>query len=265
MIFVFSFSNNYAGNETITAGGKAAGLGGAAVADIGLWQAFHNQAGLAYIEKLSAGIFNQTPFLLNELSTRGAAVALPVENSGVFALSLSYYGYNLYNEKKAGLAYARKFGDKISAAVQLDYLGTSISEGYGSRSNFTFEAGVRAELLPNFFLGAHIFNPIRAKLADYNDERIPAVLKAGFAYQPSDKILLSIESEKNLDEKNIFKAGIDYHIVKILYLRAGIATNPVLTSFGIGLEFESFRFDMAASYHQQLGYTPNVSLTYQLK
>lgn len=246
-------------------GGRAAGVGGATVTYSDLWSSFHNQAGLANIKKFTAGLFNETPFLLNELSTRGVAVALPTQNSGVFAISMSYFGYNLYNEKKIGLAYAKSFGDKISAGIQLDYLGTSISENYGSKSAFTVEAGFRAQLLPKLFLGAHVFNPTRAKLADYDDERIPTVLKLGLGYEFSEKVIVSIESEKNMDENNVFKAGVEYHIVKILYLRGGISTNPTKTAFGIGLEFDSFKFDLAANYHQQLGYTPHVSLTYQIK
>jgi hypothetical protein len=265
ILLLLSIENSFAGNEPATAGGRAAGVGGAAVTYSDVWSAFHNQAGLAYIKKFSAGVFNETPFLLSDLSTRGAAVALPVNDLGVFALSLNYYGFNLYNEKKFGLAYAKSFGERISAAIQLDYLGTSISEGYGSNSAFTVEAGFRAEILPKLFLGAHIFNPTRAKLADYDEEKIPTVLKAGLGYYFSDKVLVSIESEKNMDENNIFKAGVEYHIVKILYLRGGISTNPTLTSFGFGLDFDSFKFDVAAAYHQQLGYTPNVSLTYQMK
>ncbi len=265
VLIIFLNNNSLAGNEPAVAGGRAAGLGGATVAYADLWSAFNNQAGLAYLTKFSAGFFNETPFLMNELSTRGIAVAMPVQKLGVFALSINYFGYNLYNEKKIGLAYAKSFGDKISAGIQFDYLGTSISEGYGSNSAFTIEAGFRAELLPKFYLGAHIFNPTRAKLADYDEEKIPTLLNIGLAYEFSDKVTLSAEGEKNVYETSAFKAGVEYHIVKILYLRAGVGTNPTKTSFGFGLEFDSFKFDIAAAYHQQLGYTPNISLTYVMK
>ncbi|HKR06689.1 MAG TPA: hypothetical protein VJY62_18790 [Bacteroidia bacterium] len=255
----------FAGNESIQAGGRSAGVAGAAVTYSDIWSAFHNQAGLANLKKFSAGAFNETPFLLSELSTRGVAVALPVSDLGVFAVSMNYYGFNLYNEKKIGLAYAKSFGEKISAAIQIDYLGTSISEGYGSNSAFTVEAGFRAQVLPKLFLGAHVFNPTRAKLADYDKEKIPTVLKGGLSYLFSDKVTVSIESEKNMDADNIFKAGVEYHIVKVLFVRGGISTNPTKTAFGFGIDLDSFKFDIAASYHQQLGYTPNVSLTYSPK
>ncbi len=265
LITINSKFNLFAGNEPSVAGGGAAGIGGAAITYSDVWSSFNNQAGLAQIKKFSAGIFNESSFLLNELSTRGIAIALPTRNSGVFGLSVSYFGYNLYNEKKIGLAYSKSFGEKISAGIQIDYLGTSIAEGYGSKTVFTAEAGFRAELIQGLFFGFHIFNPTRVKLADYDDERIPTVLKAGLGYHFSDKVILSIESEKNIDKANIFKAGVEYHVVKILYLRGGISTNPVKTTFGFGLNFDTFKFDFAATFHEQLGYSPHISLTYQMK
>ncbi|MEO5569828.1 MAG: hypothetical protein ABIT08_16375 [Bacteroidia bacterium] len=265
LALISSSFSSFAGNESIQAGGRSAALAGASVTYADVWAAFHNQAGLAYITKFSAGAFNENSFLLSELSTRGIAVALPLKDLGVFGVSMSYFGYNLYNEKKVGLAYAKSFGDNISASIQLDYFGTFISEGYGSNSAIAVEAGFRAQILPKLFLGAHVFNPTRSSLADYDDEKIPTVLKGGLSYLFSDKVTVSIESEKNMDADNIFKTGIEYHIVKILYIRGGVSTNPTKTAFGFGFDFESLKFDIAASYHQQLGYTPNVSLTYSPK
>lgn len=247
-----------------TAGGRAAGMAGAAINLQDVWSVFHNQAGLAGVKNFSAGVFNETSFMLADVSTRGLAVAVPVSN-GVIAAQFQYCGFSLYNEKRGGLAYARQLTEHISAGIQLDYFGVSISEGYGSKSALTFEGGVQAELLEGFYLGAHVYNPIRAKIADYNDERLPSVLKFGLAYLPSDKVTLAAESEKDIDRPNRIKAGVEYQPVKQVLLRTGIASNPFNTSFGVGLIFDSFRFDVAATYHRQLGYSPNVSLVWTKK
>ncbi len=247
-----------------TAGGRAAGMAGAAANLSDIFAAFHNQAGLAGIEKFSIGIFNETSFMLSNVSTRGLAVAMPVSN-GVITAQFQYYGYAAYNEKRGGLAYARKFGENIKAGLQLDYFGVAIGEGYGSRSAVTFEGGVQAELLEGFFLAAHVCNPMRVKIAAYNDERLPAILKFGLAYQPSDKVFITAESEKVIDRANRIKAGAEYEIVSKFFLRTGIASNPFNTSFGFGWMIDSFKVDLAASYHRQLGYTPNVSLVWVAK
>ncbi|MCC6384741.1 MAG: hypothetical protein LC117_11170 [Bacteroidia bacterium] len=242
-------------------GGRAAGMADAGLNLNDLWSVFQNQAGLAQVQSLSIGIFNQTPFMMGDLSTRGLAVAVPV-NNGTLAAQFQYYGYSLYNEKSGGLAYARKLTESVSAGLQLDYFGVSIAENYGSANAVTFEAGLQAELMDGFFLAAHVNNPIRAKIADYNDERLPSILRFGLAYLPSEKVTLAAEAEKEIDRPNRIKAGIEYQVAKQLYLRTGIASNPVNTTFGLGLILDTFRFDVATSYHRQLGYSSNVSLVW---
>ncbi len=268
VIFFFCLSHTYAGDHNSPAGARAAALGNAAVTYKDIWASFHNQAGLAFLKVPTVGISHERKFALSELSTNSAAFALPTKESGTFALSVSYFGYKLYNEQKIGLAYAKSFGDKVSAGIQFDYLGTSIAEGYGSKSAFTVEAGIQAMLLKNLWLGAHIYNPTKAKLADYPDpsgEKIPSLISLGLNYSFSDKVNIGLETEKDMDADATIKAGIEYHPVKQFFLRGGISTDPLLSSFGFGLELQNFVIDVAASYHQDLGFSPNISLAYSFK
>lgn len=73
------------------------------------------------------------------------------------------------------------------------------------------------------------------------------------------------EEEKDVDQQSVFKAGLEYHVVEALYLRGGIATNPSLSSFGFGLKINQFTVDVASSWHQELGFTPQFSLAYTFK
>lgn len=265
ILFCFCLSNVHAGDHNSPAGARAAALGNSGVTYKDIWASFHNQAGLAFLKEPVAGISHERRFMFSELSSNSAAFALPTKESGTFALSVSHFGYKLYNEQKVGLAYAKSFGDKVSAGVQFDYLGTSIAEGYGSKSAFTVEAGIQAMLVKNLWLGAHIYNPNKAKLADYNKEKIPSVLSLGLNYSFSDKVNIGVETKKDLDAAAIIKAGIEYHPVKQLYLRGGIATDPLLSSFGFGLVLQNFVIDVAAAYHQNLGFSPNISLAYNFR
>jgi hypothetical protein len=264
-IFLFSFFVARAGNENTPSGAPSAGVSGASVCYSDLWSAFNNQAGLASLKKITAGIYFENRFNLSELGVKGFAIALPSGESGVFALSGTYFGYSLYNEKKIGAAFSMQLGSKLKAGVQLDYLSTFIAEGYGTRTAFTGEAGILAEPLKNLLLGFHIYNPTQTKIADYADERIPVTMRMGAAYKFSEKVMVSIENEKQVDADGMFKAGIDYHIADPLWLRGGISTNPSLNSFGFGLKFGQFMFDAAASFHEALGFTPHVSLVYTTK
>jgi hypothetical protein len=110
--------------------------------------------------------------------------------------------------------------------------------------------------------GAHTFNPMHVKLSDYNDERIPTILNAGFGYTFSERLLLTAEAYKNSEYPMEFRSGVEYKFGHMAYARIGITTNPARYTFGFGLEMKSFTLDFSSSVHSQLGYSPQVSLQY---
>lgn len=244
-------------------GARSIGLANSSVTIADGWSAFQNQAALAWMDRISVGASYDNRFTIANLSTKGFVFALPVK-AGTFALSGNVFGYSQYSEKKAGIAFAKKLGEKFSAGVQLDYLNTFINDdNYGSHTTFAVEAGLLAEPLKNFRIGLHVYNLSRAKLAEYADEKIPTIFRLGASYRFSEKLFWSIEEEKDIDQKAVFKSGLEYHVAEVLYLRGGISTNPTLISFGFGLKMGNLMLDMASTYHQVLGFSPAVSLTYQ--
>ena len=265
IFFLLLHVNLFAGGENISAGARSSGVANASVCFTDLWSAFNNQAGLADIKKFTGGIYFENRFGISELGIKSFAAAMPVAESGALALSGTYFGYSLYNEKKIGLGFGKSFGKKLKAGVQLDYLSTVIAEDYGTRTSFTGEAGIIAEPLQNLLLGFHVYNPTQAKVTDYADERIPVIMRVGALYKFSEKVLVSVEDEKEIDAGNVVRAGVDYKIADVLYLRGGFATNPALSAFGFGLQFGQFTLDAAASFHQVLGFTPHISLRFEAK
>lgn len=214
------------------------------------------------IENPQAGIFYESRFSMSELSLRGGAAVLPTK-SGTFGLSIASFGYSLYGESKYGLSYGRKLSEKLCIGVQANYHNVRIAEGYGNTNALTIEGGILAQLTTKLRLGAHIYNPTRTQISEYQDERLPTILRLGMNYKFSDKVFVAIETEKDVDHKAVFKIGVEYHVIDILYLRAGIATNPVYSSFGFGLHLKQFKLDIASQFHQVLGHTPQLSLIYQ--
>ena len=57
---------------------------------------------------------------------------------------------------------------------------------------------------------------------------------------------------------------ITYQVIEVLYIRAGVATTPVVASFGLGLKIKALRIDIATSYHTTLGLSPSLSVSYAL-
>jgi hypothetical protein len=254
-------SAGLAANDNFPFGGRQAGMGNAAVSIYDFWGISHNQAGMARQQNPAAGFYFENRFLAREMSLGAGAFLLPAA-SGVFGLSLTYFGYSQYNESKIGVAYARRFSERLSAGIQLNYLFTSIGEGYGSAGNLAVEMGVIYEILPGLNIGTHIFNPTKAKISSndgYGEEYIPTVLRFGLSYSFSERVLLSLETEKDIERDPVFKAGLEYQLADGFYVRAGVGTKPTQNAFGFGMHTGRFRIDLSSSFHHVLGYSPQAS------
>lgn len=260
--FLLSVFIAKAGNEDYPIGARSAAMGNASVSLSDMWSAHHNQAGLGFVRNISAGVSYENRFMVKEISVRGGVLAIPVK-AGTFGLCITNFGYQLYSENKYSLSFAKAFGEKFSAAIAMDYLTTRIAEGYGNKGALAAEAGIQAKPIKALTIGAHVFNPTRAKISSYDDERLPTIIRLGADYNFSDKVILAIETQKDIKYKAEFKAGLEYKAVKEFYLRIGLSTNPTLSTFGFGLNLKNFKADFSGSYHQTLGFSPQLSLSYQ--
>ena len=250
--------------ENFIIGARSAGIAHSSVAIMDVWAVQNNPACMVDINKITAGLYYENRFLVKELSLKSFVVAFPA-NFGVIGASFNYFGFNLFNESKIGLAYARKFGERFSAGLQLDYLSTRIGENYGNKSLVTFDIGVCSKINDKLTIAAHIFNPVNARISKAYDERVPAIVKIGTAYFISDDLLISFEADKNIDNPPVIKTGIEYLLMKKVYLRTGISTNPFVNFFGVGFNYKKFTVDFSSSIHQVLGFSSQLSLIYKFK
>jgi hypothetical protein len=254
----------YAGNDNYTVGARNTGMGNTGLCLSDVWSIRNNQAGLADVKLISAGVSYESRFATKQLGIQSFALALPTK-SGTFGLNYTGFGDRLYNESKIGLGYGMRFSEKISGGIRINYHSLTIGNGYGTKSSLTFEAGLIANLSDKITLGVHLFNPTQSKLNDYQNEIIPTVLSFGLSYKFSDKVFVNGEVEKDIDRKPVLKTGVEYHPLDVLYIRAGVSSNPSLPSIGFGVDLQQFRFDFSSSFHPVLGATPSFALVYSFK
>ena len=251
------FSQN--GLPTI-AGARGAAMGNTGVTFTDINSSFTNQAGLAYLENFSATVNGERRFLLSEIQSFSMGMALPT-TSGTFGLTANYYGFEVYNEQKIGVSYSRKLFEQFAIGAQFDLLNTQI-EGYENKAVITFEAGFLAELSEELTIGGHVYSPARLKLTI--DENIPTIFSLGVAYNPSSKVFVTVEAEKDIEYPTRVKAGVEYWIISPLAVRVGVASNPSIASFGLGFEFANgLSIDIGSYYHQLLGITPAFGISYR--
>ena len=262
---IFSCLPVFAGNDNIPVGARSAALANSSVTLSDVWSVHHNQAGLGFMRSAAAGVYYESRFIMPELGLSAFSLVVPVK-VGSFGLSIRNFGYRLYNESKIGLAYGRAFGDNLSIGIQINYQNVRFADAfYGSRSIFTAEIGAIYKLSKTFTIAAHLYNPTQSKLTDFDQDRLPSIMRLGLKYQLSKKVFLAAEAEKDLYNKVRLRSGIEYQAAEILFLRAGVSGNPLNSSFGFGLKLKKLLVDFAGTFHPTLGFTPQFSLTWLFK
>jgi len=262
LITCISFGISASTHAQFNQGGEAAGMSGAYLQAQNVWSAFHNQAGLAAVRDLQAGAYYESRFTMQALSIRGFACALPIAK-GTFGASYESFGYEQFNQSKFGASYAMALSPRFLAGVQLDLLSTRLGDLYGRATQVAVEGGFQYKLNEKVWVNGHLYNPTRAKISEYRDERVPTTIRAGASYQFGPKVQLAAEVRKQSDQAASVRCGIQYLASKHLLLCAGAGTQTNLISFGFGWNQNAFSLQAAASYHPILGFSPQVSMTYQ--
>ena len=247
--------------QNSTVGARAAALGGASLTFTDVYSAQNNQAGLGFLKNASVGAYYENRFLLKQLSYSSFVGALPIKK-GAFGLTYTGFGYSAFKQSKLGLGYGMKLSENFSAGVGLNYLTYRIGDIYGKASAFAVELGLQGKLSKQITVAAHIYNPNRAKITNYNNEKIPSQLRFGVQYKFSKQLLVLAEAEKSTYTNVNFKGGVEYAPAKEFYLRAGANSYPTQVAFGIGVNLEGLKFDLSSSYHNILGFSPQVGLSY---
>lgn len=265
VILYLSLSNAFAYDILQPVGGRAAAMGGTAVASRGLWALQNNPAGMANLDQFSFGLYYENHWMLKETAFKSAALAVPVK-FGCLGVSFNQFGSSKYSENKFGLAYAKDFGPYLQIGLQLDYLMLSIGNDYDKQSAVTFELGIQSQVTEKLRLGTYIFNPVHIALQQsINQEKLPIVFRFGAAYQFTKDFVGQCEIEKNTDYEGVsLRGGLEYEALKDFYLRAGVQTNPGLLSFGLGYEIRFARIDVAAQLHEILGNTIQVGMVFSI-
>jgi hypothetical protein len=242
-------------------GGKANSMANSIVAMEDVWSFHHNPGALARFEKVAFGICYENRFLLKELQSQGLVYVQPLKK-GVISAGAQIYGFDLYRSTRIGAGYSLLLADNFSAGVQMNYQGIQLREQYGSLHSVTAELGLLVNITDKWKMGCSVFNLGRAKLSAYQNERMGTIFRLGTSYKLSNKVLFTLEADKNIFYPIRVKTGMDYQPLNNFFIRAGLSTEPLEGAFGMGYKFNRIQLDLGTSYHQTLGWSPHFSIQY---
>lgn len=250
----------FASGENFGVGGRQAGMGFASATLQDVFALSNNPAGIAHLETMHIGLYGDQRYITG-IQFYNLSVVAPVQKVGAFGVSLDYFGFSAYNESKIGLAYGRKFGEKVSAGLKFNYLRLAIEEN-GAAHAFAFDAGIQIQPTKKMRIAAHIYNPVRQIIDKEWSETLATAIRLGVSYHPSQKLILALEAEKYINYQFRLKSGMEYKVAEPFFVRLGGATNPTVFTFGVGTAIKNLQLDFSTSWHLQLGFTPHVSFVY---
>ena len=242
-------------------GARSKGMANANTTIADEWSIFNNVAGISGVDD-GLVFFGYDKYSgLEGFDKVAAGVIHPFKNGNI-GFSLFNFGDDLYSESSASLAYGNKIGF-VRLGAKLSYYQMQIDE-FGTAGALFFDIGGIVELIPKLTFGAFISNFTLSKLQNAEKSELPVIMKAGFAYHPTDKVNINVDLYKDIQYSPLIKVGLEYVVVRNLYLRTGVNTNPFKSFFGIGLKLGRFHIDYAISNHDLLGFShqANVSFKY---
>lgn len=264
LAIIFPGQSQAANDPPPAVGARAVALGYAYQGIRGdYWSLYHNPAGIAGVEKITAGAYVVRRFNLKELTSGSAGLVLPfLEGEHTLGLDMTTFGFSVYRENRIGLTYATTLLEKVSLGVKLNYASLAIAN-YGNESSLYVDVGVNTKISSQLSFGFSATNVNRAKLGqDPAAEALPTVVTAGLAYQPSDRVLLVADVQKDVDHPLSVRGGIEYYLNDFVIARIGVSNEPLSWQMGLGLVKDAMQIDFAFGYTDRLGYSPHISLSY---
>jgi hypothetical protein len=216
---------------------------------------FYNPAGVAFLDHNFASASFHAPIDLPRLSTAGLNANLTFKPVNL-GIGIERFGDRLYNESKVGIVLAKKI-DRIALGIKGSYFNAS-AENVNSNGTLLVEFGVLASLHPMLRIGFHAYNITASRL--FFEQRISTVLRAGIAFEASEKICFTTEAESVPGEYTFIKAGLEYQIANFLALRTGINSRVKSNHFGLGYMSSQWNLDYAVHTHPSLGLSNHLTL-----
>lgn len=233
---------------------------GIAIGDI--WSLNVNQAGLLDVDSFSLALDHQKLLLDQKIAASKFMMAIPFKQN-VLGFGFSRYGFDTYKQHEINFAFGRSFGPKIAVALALHYHQLSIGT-YGKTSAYSIDAGLIYKMSPFLSLGAHVSNLNNHSFGEnLSFMALPLRIQFGTAYWVSQQLMIAAALEQNSVSQAAFKLGLDYRMIKSLTLRAGVKTNPIRESAGLGLFIKDFKLDLAFISQHSLGFGSQIGLSYE--
>lgn len=242
-------------------GARITGLAGAAAAlPDDSWQVFANPAMIAS-DRSVFSVYVRRNYNLAELTDYAASLSFPsgrmTAGGGVYT-----YGNDLFRQTRFMAVVARHYHG-LRLGLRFTYTQISLAAPYGSAGQFGLDAGFGVEAAPHLWIGGFATNLNQPKLGKVHEE-LPQLLDLGLCWQPVKNVTLLSSVQKDISFPASVRVGVEWHMLPVFILRAGVTTRPTTFSLGAGIHLWHLSVDLAAQHHQWLGWSPGLDFEVEI-
>lgn len=181
-----------------------------------------------------------------------------------FGIGYANYGIDFLRRQYIEFAVSRDLG-KINVGASANYYHFT-QDSKESFSALTMNLGMKFNVQNNLFVSIGARNIGRAKISEYQDERLESHYFLGTNITVTNELKIIAEVEHLLEaNKTIGKAGVDYVLNAKFHALLGLATHG--DNVYIGLRYKNKPWDaiFGFRYHQILGLSPAIGVNYILR
>ncbi|HEY3387356.1 MAG TPA: hypothetical protein VGK46_12650 [Saprospiraceae bacterium] len=194
---------------------------------------------------------------LTDLTEITGAAHLKLPWNDQVGVGIQHTGIDGYSEQRITFSYAKRLFEKLNLAMQFD-LNRNEADEYDDLLATSWSISIHSPLAKELSMSAWIYNP----LGNEGSLDLPSMARIGLLYEPSEKVGVAMEAEKDWRYDLRLKAGIHYQLHPRMAVRWGIGTKPPLVHAGITWNiFNQMGISGGWRYHSRLGSSLGASLS----
>jgi len=191
-------------------------------------------------------------YLLAGMADKYLQIVWPTVKTGTFTANYQHHGNLDFHEQQFEAGYTLRVSEWLHAAVSARYLHLGTSDGhYPSQHWLGASVMLHGDLGPTQVV-------LMAHTRPWDSER-QFGLHLTATYRPSVHLLTAVEVES--EERTRVRMGMEYCYEERWFVRTGIASHPMIFTFGLGLKPANYTIDLGVEVHSSLGITPHTSIT----
>lgn len=203
-------------------------------------------------DKRTVSMSYRQGFALVGMADKQLTLMWPTGKLGFAAATYMHHGTLDYHEQQASVGYALHATEWLLVGVGGTWLNMGTSDPHYTPQHW---------LAATAYLQASVARTQLALLAGTRpwDSMHPYRFHLQAQYSASTHLLTVVEFE--FEECARLRMGMEYDYENRVLVRAGMATAPLVATFGLGFRHSMFSIDLGAEVHQTLGITPHTTLT----